>query len=130
MSENEFELYLELLGKFLRLRPGQRADIADELRDHMEARFAELCRTGMSRSDAVRRAVDEFGDAACLADHFTQLSRQRTRRFLMRCTLGTVCAAALVLIVVTAFGPQQPGHPLAAPSAVARDEALAEKDKP
>ena len=39
MSEHEFELYLRLLGKFLRLTPGQEADVADELRDHLEARL-------------------------------------------------------------------------------------------
>src|SRR6185369_7063618 len=107
MSESEFELYLELLGKFLRLRPGQRVEIADELRDHLEARLEELSRGGLSRAEAVRRALDEFGDAACLADHFSQLARERKKRFLMRCTLGTVSAAALVLIVVTSLWPQR-----------------------
>ena len=46
MSEHEFELYLRLLGKFLRLTPGQEADVADELRDHLEARLEELSRGG------------------------------------------------------------------------------------
>lgn len=46
MSEREFDLYLELLAKFLRLRPGQTAEIADELRDHLEARLEEFSRAG------------------------------------------------------------------------------------
>ena len=73
MSEHEFELYLRLLGKFLRLTPGQQADVADELRDHLEARLEELSRGGLSRDDAIRLALDEFGDAAHLADHFCLL---------------------------------------------------------
>jgi hypothetical protein len=35
MSEREFELYLSLLSRFLRLNPNQREEIADELRDHL-----------------------------------------------------------------------------------------------
>ena len=31
MSENEFELYLSLLSRFLRLKSSQRGEIADEL---------------------------------------------------------------------------------------------------
>lgn len=106
MSENEFELYLQLLGKFLHLRPKQRLEIADELRDHLQARLEELSRSGMSRAEAVRCALDEFGDAACLADHFSQLARARKKRFFMRCTLGTVSVAAVALIAVTALWPQ------------------------
>lgn len=105
MPENEFELYLELLGKFLRLRPQQRTEIADELRDHLEVRLEELARGGMSRAEAVRRTLDEFGDAASLADHFSQLAQARRKRFLMRCTFGTVTTAALMLIVATALWP-------------------------
>jgi hypothetical protein len=130
MSEHEFELYLELLGKFLRLRPGQRIEIADELRDHLEARLEELSRGGMSRADAVRRALDEFGDAACLADHFSQLARERKKRFLMRCTLGTVSVAAVVLIIGTAFWPQHADRPtaLTPTAALAKPDGNDEKD--
>lgn len=130
MSESEFELYLQLLGKFLRLRPGQRVEIADELRDHLEARLEELSRSGLSRADAVRRALDEFGDAACLADHFSQLARERKRRFLMRCTLGTVSVAAVILISLSAMWPQQGEvSRVAAPSAAwAKPEAESATD--
>jgi hypothetical protein len=41
MSEQEFDLYLKLLAKCLRLTSGQREQIADELRDHLEERLED-----------------------------------------------------------------------------------------
>jgi hypothetical protein len=107
MPEREFELYLDLLGRLLRLRPEQRAEIADELRDHLEARLDELTAAGLSREDAVRRALEEFGDAAGLAGHFTHIAREKRRRMIMRCTLGTVVATAVALLALSAFWPPQ-----------------------
>ena len=63
MSEPEFEIYLSLLSKFLRLDAAQKADIAEELRIHLEERLAELTAEGQSREDAIRLALEEFGDA-------------------------------------------------------------------
>ena len=36
MSEHEFEIYLSLLSRLVKLTPDQTAAIADELRDHLE----------------------------------------------------------------------------------------------
>ena len=105
MSEDEFELYLRLLGKFLRLKPSQQAEISDELRDHLETRLDELTRTGLSRTAAIERALDEFGDAASLADHFSRIVYERKRRLVMRCTLSTVAAAAVALVAGSLFWP-------------------------
>ena len=116
MSDREFELYLSALSRLLRLTAGQREEIADELRDHLEERLAELTAIGVPHDDAVRRALDEFGDAAGLAAHFTRLSKRRTRRLLMRWTLATVVTASVVAVLASAFWPQAPGLP--APPAV------------
>lgn len=105
MSEDEFELYLRLLGKFLHLKPGQKAEISDELRDHLETRLDELTRGGLSREAAMHRALDEFGDAASLADHFSRIVYERKRRLVMRCTLSTVAAAAVALVAGSLFWP-------------------------
>jgi hypothetical protein len=105
MSENEFELYLSLLSRFLRLKPDQRLEISDELRSHLEDRLNDLVAQGLSREQAVRRALEEFGDAASLADHFTQLAQGRRRRFIMRCTLSTIAATAAAVLVAMAFWP-------------------------
>jgi hypothetical protein len=53
MPEQDFELYLSLLSRFLRLKPAQRDEIADELRDHLEERLRSWPR-GASR--AARRS--------------------------------------------------------------------------
>lgn len=106
MPEYDFELYLALLSRFLRLQPAQRQEIADELRDHLEERLEELSARGLSRDEAIRAALDEFGDAAELANHFTQVSRTRKRRLIMRFTFGTAAALAAALLVATAFWPE------------------------
>ncbi len=116
MSEREFELYLSLMGKLLRLGPEQTEAIADELRDHFDQRFLALCRQGVPREQAIRQALDEFGDAAGLATDFTQLARVRRRRLIMRCTLATVLLGAAALFVVQALTPPNAmidGPPLA-----------------
>ncbi|MEX2286098.1 MAG: permease prefix domain 1-containing protein [Planctomycetaceae bacterium] len=109
MSEKEFELYLSLLSRFLRLKSTQRGEIADELRDHLEARLEELSRSGLSREDAIHAALEEFGDAAELAHHFTQIAQRRKRRFIMRCTVGTVAVLTAGILLTTAFWPANQG---------------------
>jgi hypothetical protein len=106
MPERDFELYLSLLSRFLRLKPAQRDEIADELRDHLEARLEELAAQGLSREEAIRAALDEFGDAAELANHFTQAAHIRKRRLIMRLTFGSAAALAVSLLLVTAFWPE------------------------
>ncbi len=105
MSEQEFELYLKLLAKCLRLTSGQREQIADELRDHLEERLEELARAGVPREKAVVQALDEFGDAAVLADDFATIARLKRRRFLMRLSLGSVGALTAALLIGFAFWP-------------------------
>jgi hypothetical protein len=106
MSEQEFELYLKLLARCLNLTPAQREQIADELRDHLEERLAELARAGVPREKAVVQALDEFGDAAVLAADFATIARLKRRRFLMRLSLGSVGALSAVLLIAFAFWPE------------------------
>lgn len=82
MSEREFETYLTLLCRLLRLDAAQREVIARELRDHLEERLAELKARGVDREEAVRSALDEFGDAAGLAAEFSLIARNVRRRWL------------------------------------------------
>jgi hypothetical protein len=106
MSEQEFELYLKLLSRCLSLTPGQRGQIADELRDHLEERLDELARAGVPREKAIVQALDEFGDAAVLAAHFATIARLKRRRFLMRLSLGSVGALTAGLLMAFAFWPE------------------------
>ncbi len=108
MSEKEFELYLSLLGRFLRLSPSQRLEIADELRDHLEERLEELIAEGLSRDEAIHQAIDEFGDASELATHFTHLARRRKRRLIMRLTAGTALTATAAILIASLLQPELP----------------------
>src|SRR6516162_7199820 len=126
MPEQDFELYLSLLSRFLRLKPAQRDEIADELRDHLEARLEELAARGLSRQEAIRAALDDFGDAAVLASHFTRAAHIRKRRLIMRLTFGSVAALAASLLIAAAFWPESPRAP-ALQNAVAQGVGGAQK---
>ncbi len=90
MPDHEFENYLTLISRFLRLSPAQREAIGEELRDHFESRLTELINAGKSHDEAVRLALAEFGDAAGLAAEFSHISQARRRRLVMRCTVASV----------------------------------------
>jgi hypothetical protein len=115
MPENEFELYLSLLSRFLRLNPAQQGEIADELRDHLEQRLEELSARGLSREQAIHTALEEFGDAAELAQHFTRAAHVRRRRLIMRYTYGTAAVLAAGILVAAAFWPESSPGPIRMP---------------
>jgi len=109
MPEREFELYLGLLGKLLKLTPEQKSAISDDLRDHLKERFEELVQSGLSRDDAIRQALDEFGDAAGLAVDFTKVSRKKIRRTIVKTTALTTAVTALLAFAFVYFGPGENG---------------------
>ena len=111
MSEQEFEVYLRLIARLLRLSDAQREAISDEMRDHMEARLDELMESGMGREEAIHAAIDEFGDAAGLADEFTRVTRyHKLRRRIMRTSIGALSAAAAIALTFLFMLPQnRPG---------------------
>ncbi|HTQ39737.1 MAG TPA: permease prefix domain 1-containing protein [Pirellulales bacterium] len=105
MSDREFENYLTLIGRLLRLSSAQRQAIGEELRDHFESRLAELINRGFSHTQAVQLALEEFGDAAGLAARFSTISQTRNRRLIMRCTLASVIGLAAAVLVALALWP-------------------------
>ena len=111
MSEQEFEVYLRLIAKLLRLSDAQREAISDELRDHMEARLHELLDSGMGREQAIHAAIEEFGDAAGLAEQFTRVSHaHKLRRRIMQTSIGALAAAAAVALTFLYLLPEnRPG---------------------
>ncbi len=113
MSEREFEIYLTLLTRLLKLSPRQRQAIEQELRAHLEERLEDLLARGHSRDEAIAAALEEFGDAAGLADEFTRVARTaRLRRRIMQTSIGTIAAAAAIILAVTFLLPEQrPGVP-------------------
>ena len=111
MSDREFENYLALLTRLLRLGGKQREQIAGELRAHLEDRLSELMASGMPRDEAVRLALEEFGDAAGLAASFVSVSRNRRRRWLMRLTTFSVAATVLLAAGLAIFWPGRNAGP-------------------
>ena len=107
MPEHEFEIYLSVLSRLVKLTPAQKASIADELRDHLEERFVELVRAGQERDVAIRQALDEFGDASGLAVDLTAVSKKRIPRWVVGSTAVTVAVAMLTLAWVFLFAPPE-----------------------
>lgn len=118
MPEREFELYLNVLSRMLRMSPGQREALSHELRDHLESRFEALVREGQPREDAIQQVLLEFGDATSVADQFRELSRRRVRRLMIRTT--AVASAAVILLVLFGlqFSPDSPPLALLKPAVV------------
>ena len=116
MSQQEFELYLKRLSRGLRLTSRQRAQISDEMRDHLEERLEELADAGVPRDQAVLLALDEFGDASVLAGRLTKIARLKRRRFLTRLSLSSV--ALLVVVFFTAFALRPEERPVESPPQV------------
>src|SRR5438046_1857342 len=111
MSDREFDNYLTLLVGLLRLDSKQRGTIADELRSHLEDRLDELTARGISRDEAVKQALAEFGDAAGLAGQFVAIQRNRKRRWLMRVTTFSIAATLLLAAGITIFWPGRNAAP-------------------
>jgi len=135
MSDREFENYLTLLAGLLRLSGKQREAIAEELRSHLEDRLEELIAGGVSREEAVKQALAEFGDAAGLAGQFAAVSRNRKRRWLVRLTTFSVAATLLVAASLVIFWPGRnaaPGRAMAhaQSSAAAPGSAGAQQEPP
>ena len=98
VSEHEFEAYLNLLARTLKLSEAQRQQIAGELRHHLEERLAELIEQGHDRDAAILAALDEFGDANILASDLTLPSQRVKNKRILKKTFGiAVIAAAVVL---------------------------------
>ena len=109
MSEQEFDNYLTLLSGLLKLDETQRKAVAAELRDHMEERLAALRQKGFSHQEAIREALEEFGDAAGLAGELSvwvdRKAEEQKRRWIMRLTAGSMAGVIGAILVATAFWP-------------------------
>src|SRR5438067_5476737 len=126
MSDREFDNYLTFLAGLRRRDAKQRGTIADELRSHLEDRLDELMARGVSRDEAVKQSLAEFGDAAGLAGQFLAISRNRKRRWLMRVTTFSIAATLLLAAAIAIFWPGRNAAPGAA--AVTAQEAAKTPD--
>jgi hypothetical protein len=114
MSDHEFDNYLALLSRLLKLGDKQRDAIAGELRSHLEDRLDELLARGISRDQAVRQALEEFGDAAAMAAEFAAIRGAKRKRWIMRLTTASVAATLLIAAGIFTFWPGHNAGPGAA----------------
>jgi hypothetical protein len=113
----------------LRLRRTQREGIAGELRDHLVEHVAHLEASGIAHEEAVRRALEEFGDAAALAANFQALVGMRRRRLVMRCTIGTTVVMTGLVVAMLAFRPPVIDDPSIAQAQAGGSDSKAAKGK-
>jgi len=128
VSHQEFENYLALLTRLLKVAPSQRQQLAEEFRAHLEDRLDELLAGGMPREKAVHKAIGEFGDAAVLAAELAQIAQRRRRRFLMKMSYAGVAALALAGLLVFALWPD--GRQVQGPAAAVAQGGGQEQDEP
>jgi hypothetical protein len=95
-SRDGIERWLDVLTSMLKLPPGQRAQVRDELEDHLRSRVDDLLISGTSEPDAIRQAVSELGETAELASLISNARTQsRSRRHLMQFTLAAAAIAGM-----------------------------------
>ena len=105
MSNQEFENYITLMGKLLQLNPDQRDQIAGELQDHMQMRVAELESEGVEKQQAIKQALEEFGDVAGMAKNFQTVIKHRNRRRMMRFVTFSIAGSFVAAVLLMAMWP-------------------------
>jgi len=107
----QFDRYMTLLGRFLRLSGRQRDDIRRELEAHLEEALEDAAARGLPREQVLEQVLEDFGDAAELAARFSIVGRRK--RWIMRTAATAACLGAAA-IGTTFFNR---------PDATPRDEA-------
>ncbi|MCA9177615.1 MAG: hypothetical protein KDB14_24180 [Planctomycetales bacterium] len=120
MTDREFDNYLALLSGMLKLSRHQREAISSELRDHLEERLSELLEEGASRDEAIRLALEEFGDASHLAEKLAPAAR-RTAPLRRGAIAAGLAAALLGWLTLRPQTATTPTGPTLAGVAVAQD---------
>ncbi len=123
VSQQEFDNYLALLARLLRIAPQQREQVAEEFRTHMEDRLDDLLSRGIGRDKAVKLALEEFGDAAALAAQIAHISANRKRRWYMKVSAFGVAGLAAAVLLAIALWPESQRLPATA-QAVAQQPGM------
>jgi len=106
MNHDEFDNYLALVSRLLRLTNTQSDAMGDELRDHLETRIAELVESGVEEKTAKLQALEEFGDAASLAQQFQSVLKSYRKRWMMRFTTFAIAGSFLVVLLTFSLWPE------------------------
>lgn len=115
--------WLDLLCKLLRLPAAEKDEIRSELDSHLRDRVRDFMLAGMAADESARRAIDELGNAADLAERFRTTSKDTQRRFLMN-VAGVGLAATAVVFSVVAITQRSTDAAVARESQVVQDERV------
>ena len=111
MPHDDIERFMKSLERSLGGSPKRSADIADELRDHLETHVCEAAAEGRTQGEAIARAMSEFGDAAQFAAHIRRATRsRRLRRTLRSWTAPLVAVGAAAIVAMTVWPPDALDH--------------------
>lgn len=103
--------WLGLFGALSGLSRRERADVEEELSDHLRERVRELMVRGLDEHEAVRAAIEELGGAAEMAARFRSVTANSRRRLAMNLSMLGLAGAAAVLSVVAVLQPGVGGGP-------------------
>jgi len=82
----------------------RRAEVAEELHGHLEQSTAAKCEAGLSRDEAVRAALGDFGETRVIREHLRRQQRASDREAALREVrthlLGLLCLPAGIGILV------------------------------
>ncbi|MEM7784181.1 MAG: permease prefix domain 1-containing protein, partial [Planctomycetota bacterium] len=106
MSESEFENYVAIISKLLQLQRSEEELIAEELQDHLQLRVRDLECDGMTKPEAVRKALEEFGDAAVMAKNFQAVLKLKKKRWMMRFATFSVLGTFFLAVLAMAIWPE------------------------
>jgi hypothetical protein len=96
--------WLDVLTSMLTLPRSRRDAIREELAEHLHQRCRDLMIAGEPEADAVRRALEELGEARELAHRLRQAHRRPRRSLLMNLSMLGLGASA-VLVATLTVGP-------------------------
>lgn len=118
--------WLDVLSSLLRVSPGERRAIRDELDSHLRDRVRDIMLTGLDEVRATRDAIGELGDAAELAARYGRATRTPSRRRLaMNMGMLGVAGAALLTSMVALNDAEQPTGLSVYPGGAGRTESAA-----
>lgn len=119
IPDREFEAYLRLLSRFLRLSDRQRDEIRRELRAHLDDAVEAELQSGVTRDEAILRVLNDFGDAAELAARFSSIGRKK--RWIMQWSAAAACVGFTTVILSLSF-PDGPHGATATEQPQAREQ--------
>jgi hypothetical protein len=78
-------------------------ETVDELEDHLRENISQFLRSGMTKVDAFKRAVEELGGAASISAEFQKLERVTWLPVKLVTAIAIIAALAIITLVIARF---------------------------